>query len=668
MLDTDLLHLLKHGRTDELRSQLRERENVNYATSFPAFMDEMLQTYHIKRNTIAIRSGLSRDYTYKLLRGDKKTNERDYILAICLAIGMNLAQIQHALQIYGMPILDKRDLRSHVIILGIEDGGSIDKINGFLEKAGFPYLRTSPDMPAAPITPVFEPNNRKNPEQSLYTKIRQKISAVPCGTSPLDFSCNGYLHLQDEARNDFTVLANFSSEEDHLYAIHGKPERISNNQLEESDLIESYSSVAEAADSPFFQYYLELDKATDEKALETLSRLDDTKNYGVRIGAHIFKSQWEGYLEAFNDKAPERCEYYQIIRSESGYAYSITHKSIFLQIEMGDVYPALFSRSQETPLYLLNVSNLSEAEKADASYRYIFSILRNQLNQQLKAQFGPIFSDESYNDQVELDTLEADIALVNGDPTKALRFLASLFELCSSKDDIGSQKTALISAWKIATCYNASENMADQKRWLDVALSYEDTAQKWYEILDSRPDAIDVADILGRCFYEVGHIYNVNGNPDAAKQMYQASIRWFERCDLSQETAYFYADTLTAYAFMIDNDAPEQSLEYLYKALELIQRYQLITSRERVLWAKIVLNNYAWVLWNRFAREEAIIYYGRAIDLVRWAMKDENDTEMLRALQHVAKALYKIYQATGKIHEGDRLISAMSDYGLDIIR
>ena len=119
---------------------------------------------------------------------------------------------------------------------------------------------------------------------------------------------------------------------------------------------------------------------------------------------------------------------------------------------------------------------------------------------------------------------------------------------------------------------------------------------------------------------------------------------------------------------MIDNDAPEQSLEYLYKALELIQRYQLITSRERVLWAKIVLNNYAWVLWNRFAREEAIIYYGRAIDLVRWAMKDENDTEMLRALQHVAKALYKIYQATGKIHEGDRLISAMSDYGLDIIR
>ena len=33
-------------------------------------------------------------------------------------------------------------------------------------------------------------------------------------------------------------------------------------------------------------------------------------------------------------------------------------------------------------------------------------------------------------------------------------------------------------------------------------------------------------------------------------------------------------------------------------------------------WRLTGFNNHAWVLWNRLASEEAIIYYGRAIDLI----------------------------------------------------
>ena len=151
MNEDELLYLLKHGRADDIRFIFKDIEEKSYPEDFPTFIDAMIREHKIKRKNIAIRSGMSQDYTYKLLRGNKKTTERDYILAICIAIGMNLAQVQHALRIYGMPVLSKADLRSHIISLGISEGKDIDEINDWLEKSGFYLIRTSPDMPSAPI-------------------------------------------------------------------------------------------------------------------------------------------------------------------------------------------------------------------------------------------------------------------------------------------------------------------------------------------------------------------------------------------------------------------------------------------------------------------------------------------------------------------------------------
>ena len=93
MIDnSELLHLLKYGKSVDLQKQLKNEMKKEYSSSFPAFMDEMLQEHKIKRKDVAVRSGMSQDYVYKLLRGDKKTTERDYILAMCIAIGMNLGQ------------------------------------------------------------------------------------------------------------------------------------------------------------------------------------------------------------------------------------------------------------------------------------------------------------------------------------------------------------------------------------------------------------------------------------------------------------------------------------------------------------------------------------------------------------------------------------------------
>ena len=84
-IDNEILHLLKYGRNEDAKRYFSEKKKAKYSMEFPLFMDKMLKEHGISRKNVAIKAGLSQDYTYKLLRGDKKTNERDYIIAICMA-------------------------------------------------------------------------------------------------------------------------------------------------------------------------------------------------------------------------------------------------------------------------------------------------------------------------------------------------------------------------------------------------------------------------------------------------------------------------------------------------------------------------------------------------------------------------------------------------------
>ena len=82
----------------------------------------------------------------------------------------------------------------------------------------------------------------------------------------------------------------------------------------------------------------------------------------------------------------------------------------------------------------------------------------------------------------------------------------------------------------------------------------------------------------------------------------------------------------------------------------------------------MALNNHAWVLWNRLASEEVIIYYGRAIDLIEGYLSTgtPNPEQMRKNLEKEAGELYKIYIATGKKREAERLIARMRKSGIEI--
>ena len=78
-------------------------------------IDNVIEKSRLSCTDIAQRAGMSRDYTYKVLSGQKKTSERDYIIAICIALRMNLWRTQRALSLYPFPVLNDSDERSALI-------------------------------------------------------------------------------------------------------------------------------------------------------------------------------------------------------------------------------------------------------------------------------------------------------------------------------------------------------------------------------------------------------------------------------------------------------------------------------------------------------------------------------------------------------------------------
>ena len=89
---SELIWMLKHGRAGEALERMHLDRHEAYPGGFVQFMDRMLEEHHLTRKEVAVRAGMSQDYTYKLLRGDKHTDNRDYILAICVAAGLTTEQ------------------------------------------------------------------------------------------------------------------------------------------------------------------------------------------------------------------------------------------------------------------------------------------------------------------------------------------------------------------------------------------------------------------------------------------------------------------------------------------------------------------------------------------------------------------------------------------------
>lgn len=131
-----LLNVLRSTRIDQF-SQYRKEHLEQEPQSFVVYIDRLIEQKRLKRQDVFQRADLDQKYGYKLLTGERHTNDRDKLLRIFLAMKLTLKQTQRGLELYGLPALYPKRSRDALLMICINQGiSSVDEVNEILKEHG----------------------------------------------------------------------------------------------------------------------------------------------------------------------------------------------------------------------------------------------------------------------------------------------------------------------------------------------------------------------------------------------------------------------------------------------------------------------------------------------------------------------------------------------------
>lgn len=101
------------------------------------YLRELLWKYNVDYSAISRKAGLHRSYVGNIVNGKKNNPQRDAIIAICLAIGTTIEEVQYLLKYAGHAPLYVRRKRDVIIWFGFVKGKSIDDVDIDLYNRGY---------------------------------------------------------------------------------------------------------------------------------------------------------------------------------------------------------------------------------------------------------------------------------------------------------------------------------------------------------------------------------------------------------------------------------------------------------------------------------------------------------------------------------------------------
>ena len=115
----ELENILGQTSTSNIEAYLAENAENMLAEErpFSVYMHEMIRKYGNTQQEVFLQADFPERFGYKILSEEKHTKQRDYILRICYATGMNLEETQRALTLYGMAPLYARIPRDAVLMI-----------------------------------------------------------------------------------------------------------------------------------------------------------------------------------------------------------------------------------------------------------------------------------------------------------------------------------------------------------------------------------------------------------------------------------------------------------------------------------------------------------------------------------------------------------------------
>ena len=134
---TNELHqiLKKITNGEELENYINNELPPQDSMTFHAYYNSYLEQCHLEKAKVIQVSGISRTYAYQILQGEKNPS-RDKVLALTLAAGMDLKNINQCLKLAGMNALYEKVRKDAIILFALNRELGILEINELLYEMG----------------------------------------------------------------------------------------------------------------------------------------------------------------------------------------------------------------------------------------------------------------------------------------------------------------------------------------------------------------------------------------------------------------------------------------------------------------------------------------------------------------------------------------------------
>lgn len=205
-----------------------------------------------------------------------------------------------------------------------------------------------------------------------------KKDYVQCGCSPLDlkFTVEGVAIDDLNHRKYIYIISDPDGNEYGVRdaSVFGKPHITSK---------EIYENLEEAKQSRYYLIFVKLDSIINKYIKDIYHKLDDTKYSGIRCGSYLTPKGLRYFVESCSHiNGTAKYNYIQIQSINGKYHYSITNKSIFLRMQLGDMYN-LYYDNKEDIQYLVdsdNYDDLASVEHTPKAVELDIKILKRFIN------------------------------------------------------------------------------------------------------------------------------------------------------------------------------------------------------------------------------------------------------------------------------------------------
>lgn len=309
-----------------------------YNTDFYSFIEEMRELhrdengYKITKKRLSEVTQIPYEMLKKVISKSRKTTNRDYIIAICIGLNMNIFETNKALELYQMHKLNDNNIRDSIISSMIIKGKSIEEVNKELKNLkctclniGHRKLDNIEGIKKEKIRDMDFCNERKRYrilEQEIY--IYDFFEFINENTlssmyNPEKFTCTGVIIYEDkDTKKKYKI---------EIEGTYRKYEILNDG----SELLkEKFTDKNEIEDDELLGLIVNVECLINSKTIELKYMANDTKNYMKRASAHINDIKCYIFEERFNYELPELNEYYLLESINGEICLSVWDKSVFM--------------------------------------------------------------------------------------------------------------------------------------------------------------------------------------------------------------------------------------------------------------------------------------------------------------------------------------------------